>query len=210
MKNKFIRWGSINPKKQLGFSNNPDSFHEPPAKKGFYAFPFYEVEYFLLGTSFFNAERMEFVKDERGNLINNEHPLYKQYYEKNFLKYATVYVPEEKRDGFTLGDYWDLLHEKYKDVKSEEEINKFHATRFFIVKVKRPKKFVHNGKIWCHFSPNRGIAPLKQHGSWWMYSNENYNKLLKLRQLENKTKVMFDGIAWSKDDMEVFIEKIEK
>ena len=48
-KHKFVRYGKLKSTKQKGFSNS-DTFHSPPAGKGFYAFPFGYEELFLVGS----------------------------------------------------------------------------------------------------------------------------------------------------------------
>lgn len=45
----FVRFGGCSIKTQKGF-NSSDSFHSPPAPKGFYAMPFLAQEHFLLGS----------------------------------------------------------------------------------------------------------------------------------------------------------------
>lgn len=51
-KNKyaFIRYGSLNPKRQRGYSTDTskDLYHVPPARKGYYSFPFGYEELFLV------------------------------------------------------------------------------------------------------------------------------------------------------------------
>lgn len=46
--NIFIRFGKLHLTKQDGFGN--DTFHSPPASKGFYAFPIRFQEYYLVGS----------------------------------------------------------------------------------------------------------------------------------------------------------------
>lgn len=47
--NIFVRFGGVNLKKQKGF-NKSDSYHAPPASKGFYAMPLVAQEFFLIGS----------------------------------------------------------------------------------------------------------------------------------------------------------------
>ena len=44
----FVRFGGMDLKNQVGYSNNPKSFHSPPAPRGFYAFPKIAQEMFLV------------------------------------------------------------------------------------------------------------------------------------------------------------------
>lgn len=45
---QFLRWGGLSPVIQRGYDKAMPTFHAPPAKKGFYAFPLGLVEPFLL------------------------------------------------------------------------------------------------------------------------------------------------------------------
>jgi hypothetical protein len=47
--NIFVRFGGTNIKRQKGFRKS-DTFHSPPATKGFYAMPLCAQEFFLLGS----------------------------------------------------------------------------------------------------------------------------------------------------------------
>ena len=47
--NIFVRFGGLNLKTQKGF-NKSDSYHSPPASKGFFAFPLLAQEFFLIGS----------------------------------------------------------------------------------------------------------------------------------------------------------------
>lgn len=45
---KFVRFGGLDLKNQKGFGR--DTFHAPPASRGFYAFPKFVQEFFLIGS----------------------------------------------------------------------------------------------------------------------------------------------------------------
>jgi len=45
----FVRYGSLNLKKQEFYSSDKESFHKPPVKYGFYAMPLIIQELFLIG-----------------------------------------------------------------------------------------------------------------------------------------------------------------
>lgn len=53
---KFVRFGGLSPVIQEGYGK--DSYHAPPARKGFYAFPESTIERFLLSTDVFDQRRM--------------------------------------------------------------------------------------------------------------------------------------------------------
>jgi hypothetical protein len=46
----FVRFGGVNLKPQKGHSTKSDTFHGPPAARGFYAFPKVAQELFLVGS----------------------------------------------------------------------------------------------------------------------------------------------------------------
>jgi hypothetical protein len=46
----FVRFGGLDLKNQNGYSNNPKTFHSPPAPRGIYAFPKVVQEFFLIGS----------------------------------------------------------------------------------------------------------------------------------------------------------------
>lgn len=48
--NIFVRFGGLDLKNQHGYSREQKTFHAPPAKRGFYAFPKVAQELFLVGS----------------------------------------------------------------------------------------------------------------------------------------------------------------
>lgn len=46
----FVRFGGVSLKKQKGYSASPETYHAPPAPRGFYAMPKVAQEFFLLGS----------------------------------------------------------------------------------------------------------------------------------------------------------------
>lgn len=46
----FVRFGGLNLKRQKGYSNNPDTYHQPPTTRGFYAMPKIAQEHFLISS----------------------------------------------------------------------------------------------------------------------------------------------------------------
>lgn len=74
---KFIRFGGLNPQRQHRYTSNETkkTFHHPPQKKGFYAFPAGHIETFLLGSTnhpTHKTGKTYWIKDEAGNLISNK------------------------------------------------------------------------------------------------------------------------------------------
>lgn len=48
--NVFVRFGGLDLKTQRGYTNDPKTFHSPPAPRGFYAMPKAAQESFLVGS----------------------------------------------------------------------------------------------------------------------------------------------------------------
>jgi hypothetical protein len=60
----FVRFGGLDLKNQKGFSNNPETYHQPPASRGFYAMPKIAQELFLVG-SLESTQPGVFAKDAK-------------------------------------------------------------------------------------------------------------------------------------------------
>jgi len=58
----FVRFGGLNLKNQKGFSKTPETYHQPPASRGFYAMPKIAQELFLVG-SLDSTQLSVFAKD---------------------------------------------------------------------------------------------------------------------------------------------------
>lgn len=56
----FVRFGACKPVKQKGYGS--DTFHGPPAKKGFYCFPKIAQEWYLL-SSIYKSQKDNFIKN---------------------------------------------------------------------------------------------------------------------------------------------------
>lgn len=67
---KFIRYGTLDLKKQKGFTQNPETFHSPPCSRGIYAFPIKAVELFLLGGDY-GGVSFEEKKKKRKEFTHN-------------------------------------------------------------------------------------------------------------------------------------------
>jgi hypothetical protein len=48
--NVFVRFGGLDLKNQLGYNKQPETYHSPPAPRGFYAMPKIAQEFFLIGS----------------------------------------------------------------------------------------------------------------------------------------------------------------
>jgi len=93
---KFIRIGGLSPVKQKG-NYGEDGFHNAPAKRGIYAFPFGVFEPYLLTGSF--EDKWEKVKDYHGNIVSadNEKYWHEKYYPWYSNKIPNGYMLKMKK-----------------------------------------------------------------------------------------------------------------
>lgn len=154
---KFIRIGGLSPVKQKG-NYGKDGFHNAPARRGIYAFPFGVFEPFLLTG---RHDKWEVIKEDVGNTVDAKYRNKKYYL-------------------------------------------RFKEDKIFPMKPKKPRRFYYNGPIWCHLdnylSRKEKKYILRWYNEWILVEMELYEKLFKRakRDLHN----------WSKDHMEVFIERL--
>lgn len=82
----FVRFGGLNIKKQKGFNQSPETFHEPPTNRGFYAMPKIAQEFFLIG-SIDKTQKSIFAKENSDKyLLNNYHKKILRNIRKEFYK----------------------------------------------------------------------------------------------------------------------------
>ena len=101
----FVRFGGLDLKNQKGFSISPETYHQPPASRGFYAMPKIAQELFLVG-SLESTQPGVFAKDGK-NVENYWRDKLRQI-RKEFKK--------------TEGEIWHHL-EEYTDHKDILQIN---------------------------------------------------------------------------------------
>lgn len=214
---KFIRYGGLSPVKQKGFTTNPTSFHSPPARNGFYAFPQNYIELFLLGGDYASPKnkdatnRFVYVKDKKGNKITNDHPEFEKL--QNNPNFWTQQIGI--KDGAEKNEYgyydWD------------DQI-------VALIKRVHPRKFEYSGDIWHHlgeFVPQEKI--LKTKDSWVKTDMPTYLKAFKtnahsakkeMRQNQthyndgkfdiSKADIQSNPLKYfSYDHLEVFIERMK-
>lgn len=65
----FVRFGSLDLKTQKGYSyiGKDDTFHAPPASRGFYAMPYIAQEFFLIGSLPNSTQPEQFPKSPQWN-----------------------------------------------------------------------------------------------------------------------------------------------
>lgn len=213
-KMKFVRFGGLSPVKQDHYQTGEDKpFHNPPCKRGIYAFPYPYVEKFLLGATDDPtniSHKTQWLKDENGNKIK-----YKDFYGDY----------DSKTDKITINPkYIRLLKKlgvKQDDIWTSTDSNNVS----YVTVMKKPRVFEYDSEIWHHLSSH-----LKPHqiigtsGSWVLSDMDNYLIALRLEIRVTKRQMLksWTDISnmknyldkdpyktmFAKDHLEVFIEKI--
>jgi hypothetical protein len=219
---KFVRFGGLSPVIQEQYITDEDkSYHNPPARKGLYAFPENYIEYFLIGSTSdpdHISGKSEWVKDFKGNKIVVEDADYDFDIETGKLLFNKKIINILKFNNFKISN----IRIRYINDKK------------YLIHVKRPKTFEHKGEIWSHFIDiikPENIIEIK--GSWVKTTYEDYidafNKFMHISmkelikehctnnvdidiafKLNNPFKNNNNGFpTYCKDDLEVFIEKMK-
>lgn len=190
---KFARYGGLSSVRQKGYKVNAESVHGPPARKGLYLFLWPYIDLFLLSNRDCSGvdttyPKFEYVKDKNGNRITDKHPSFEKLSSsnKNWL---------EPCKGDTT--------EKY-----------------VLVRPKHPKVVEYFGELWHHLGEH--LKPeqiIKTKDSWVLSTYVDYVFALK-KEFHNMAREPFLGSRarwqesnnptrwWSKDLLEVFIERI--
>lgn len=214
---KFMRFGGLSPVKQTQYTAKEDkSFHNPPRRKGIYAFPWPYVSRFLLGATDdvgHVSNKTSWLLDEAGNRMKEE-----DYFVNFDSNWNYVWKPGVskalKRSGM-----------KYSHI-----ITMMDGDVSYIVVMKKPKVFTYDGEIWHHLRDHMNPGDvLSVSGSWikttfsdyqdafsrmkHSYANDSYSQNAKWGGSftvgnTNPFKRSFGSIPYSKDPLEVFIEKL--
>jgi hypothetical protein len=102
----FVRFGGLDLKNQKGFSKTPETYHQPPASRGFYAMPKIAQEFFLIGS--LNSTQPGVFAKSGENVIN------KKSQEPNYWRDKLRQIRKEFKK--TDGEIWHHL-EEYTDIK---------------------------------------------------------------------------------------------
>jgi len=201
---KFIRYGGLSSIKQKHYKTKDKTFHNPPVKYGFFAFPYQYVEKFLLTAT--NkpghiTNKSKWLKDNNGNKIKC-----KDFYDSDF----------------NIKQKW-IKYLKYKNIKkSDIQYCMEHKKISYVTILNKPRIFEYNGLIWHHLN-NINEYIIKENGSWILTTMQNYILLLKkekhanLKELNKIDKSSIgkitdpfkgSGLTIGKDHLEVFIEKL--
>jgi len=186
---KFARYGGLSPVKQTAYPPSEDSFHEAPAKRGFYAFVWPYIEKFLLGGyNQLGVGKFKYVRDKDGKIIDSDHPDFESEREKH---------PK----------YWEVALDDREDLPYDER-------KWALRQMEKPKVFQYEGPIWHHL--NVGAAPiLGRKGGWIKTDFDIYRGALRREIHGMKRGGTFGSRSpfgspkhhtW--DHLEVFIERL--
>lgn len=113
--NIFVRFGGLDLKNQKGFGK--DTFHSPPATRGFYAMPLVAQEFFLIGSldktqkSVFPKEPKKKISGEDENGIPICEPAPQEEWDKHSKRKDKVYTLLRKQFVKKEGNIWHHLTE---------------------------------------------------------------------------------------------------
>jgi hypothetical protein len=217
---KFARFGGLSSVNQRGYKCIPETFHSPPATRGFYCFVWPHYEMFLLGADWtknpkVTGAKFMYVRDNKNNIVTDLHS-----------EYESVYCDRNK--------YWSINTSEYNEflVKNEDlDCDKFDAKwkllnlpKFVLVTKPSPRIFTYDKELWHHLGEH-----LKQHqilatkGRWYKSTVQDYRTALEKEMHEsrkftmshmfdkNNKNVMSQKSAFrfsGKDELECFIEKL--
>lgn len=215
---QFVRFGGLSPVKQTHYDTSKDKgFHNPPRKRGLYAFPYPYIEKFLLGATDDPtniSHKTQWLKDENGNRIKSD-----DFYEEgkeydlktDSFPIAPKYIRLLKRLGIKRKDIWRTYDKK----------DECH----YMTVMKKPRTFEYGGDIWHHLGHH--LKPhqiLNTSGSWTLSDMDNYQIALRM-EIHSTKKDMLKSFArygeikdlmvkdpyktmYAKDHLEVFIEQL--
>ncbi len=210
----FVRYGSLNATKHDFFLNNKNegTYHSPPANKGIYAFVYPYIEKFLLSNDKYSG-------------IKSENPKLTYPRDKNGSKfYVTADIFSDTKDSsdkighFNKKGFDDQQLECFsKILNNKGQLHKDYnwsqikEKQYVLTKRIQPKVFKYEGDIWHHledFLDSKGSI-IERKGSWVKTPFLDYKKALqKSLGKVNKTLSNSIGLCYSRDFLEVFIEKI--
>jgi hypothetical protein len=217
-KMKFARFGGLSLVKQDQYETGEEkSFHNPPRRRGLYAFPQQYIETFLLGatdTPGHVSNKTQWLKDEFGNKIN-----FNDFYDIKAGLVSKSFMYPIKPEYIKLLKKYDI---KQKDIRSShDEEDKIT----YITILKKPRVFEYDGELWHHLGNH-----LKPHqilgtsGSWTLSDMDDYRYALMMEIRDTKRYMLKSWASYidmaelmkkdpykrmfAKDHLEVFIEQL--
>lgn len=215
---RFIRYGGLSPLKQDHYKTGDDkTFHNPPVKKGFYAFPYPYVERFLLTATNHPSHisnKSSWLKDDDGNKVSD-----KDFYVIDKDGYPKW---DKESDSLVIKPEWLKFLKRKKIKVSDIQGSMYNKDGYYITILNKPRIFDYNGLIWHHLDSNQEDI-LNRSGSWVLTDESSYleslkkekhNTLKELNKIDKKSIGRTDpflgkGLTYCKDHLEVFIERIK-
>ena len=201
--NKFIHFGGLSGLNQEHYEASSESFHNPPCKKGLYAFPERYIDRFLIGSTNYVghiSNKSSWLKDD-GNMVEvdwNDYDKDFKIISKKILylikKNGTQqkYVYYQRKDKDKLNRFQKDNKDKTNDCGVEcencivkTECENLQNEPFYYNYLKKPKIFEYDGEIWHHLGEHLNphqIIEIKK--SWVKTSFSDY--LLALSKEKHK------------------------
>ena len=227
---KFARYGGLSSVNQEGYTPTQETFHSPPASRGFYCFVWPYCESFLLGGSWtcwpwkVNS-KFTYIRDKEGNVVTDKHPDWESVTKGN--KVFSIPTKNWNKNQDARPDYDSKLPDEEFDricaeLDKDWEDNHKDEPKWMFAKKPSPKIFEFDGNLWHHLSDKlKQFQILKRHGSWVKSSVEDYRVALEKEMHDARS----DEMVWmmkhkqmpsakspfrfySKDHLECFIEKV--
>jgi len=208
----FVRYGSLTPAVQAGYSSGEGKFHSPPAKKGIYAFVKGSANKYLVtgpNRSFIEQStgldaKWEFILDKKGNPIEAPLPNLDGFDEEEILAGREEYgnkfgLEDDEMDSQELSGRYGVTFPEGDDLNIYEDEK---TGKLYYVGLKKPISFNYSGKIWHHLK--KYVSPtdiLKGKDDWVLTTTDAHEKAYE-KAVASKDTGKFD------DYLEVFIEKI--
>lgn len=222
-KYKFIRYGGLSPVNQKGYTTKNMSIHQPPARKGIYAFPYNKIETFLINMQKpcgAPSNYAQYVKDKDGNPIvgtwnmwtKSELDIFNK--SKEFSKISRSrrrFQQLSRQSSFAKWKNYNAVRYRNDDNYDYDFIEENFEGMYFL-ELKKPKRFKYSGNIWCHLNIFCDIDEgdiIESKFEWIKLSMNNYLKYLKIAEHINYKEFKEDGIKTTNDYFEVFIEHVK-
>jgi len=201
----FVRYGGLSPVIQKGYKqplpgfkklrDTKPGFHEPPAKKGVYAFVKGAEERFLLGGDSYSGvgtknPKWEYLKDKNGNRIEDTDDVH----DDDIMSMRTYDIKK-------LQKKYGIKFPKARKISSvyDEETKKSYLTT-----LKEPKYFKYRGEIWHHLKDFvKPTDVLDEYGDWIKTTTDVHRKAFEKAWLDKKKSGYMGN-----DEFEVFIERV--
>lgn len=233
---KFVRYGGLSPLKQehyLPDGHHDKGFHNPPRKHGLYAMIKGYEELFLLGST--NdpehiSGKSQWLKDDDGNLVEDTRN-YDIETGKDIIPIELKKLLKKRKiKQNQLGSYRKMMKCPVVSLDCDicqikVECDELSKTPSYLTVLKKPKTFSYKGDLWHHIVDTvDDVDVIDRCGDWVKTSYDTFIKAFKKDKhsllKEAHGSEWFDsnfsktdpyrgvGINYSKDHLEVFIEKL--